>query len=383
MLPADSVTMTPRERVLAALSHRQPDRTPRDLGGTTTTGINVVAYRNLVSHLGLDRAEGVTFLNERARLANISAAVLARFGSDTRPVMPGSAYTVGQANPDGTFTDGYGIVRGLPDERGHYYVVTAPLVGEISRDDIAAASRRWPDPDDPAQTAGVAETACRLHRDTGYAVILNLPLGSIHQAQWLRGFDNWLADLVLDPQLSIYLLDLLFERWLEMTRRLLAVAGRDVDVLFYGEDVAFHTGPMVSPRTYEKIIHPYQRRVFEALHSLSDAKILYHCCGSMAWQINDLIEMGVDALNPVQVSSAGMDDTASLKRRFGDRITFWGGIDTGHVLPCGTPQDVRDEVCRRIGDLGSGGGYVLAAVHNLQADVSPENICALWDAADG
>jgi len=375
--------MTSRERVLTALAHRQPDRTPRDLGGTTATGINIVAYRNLITYLGSGRAEEVTFINERARLANISDAVLARFGSDTRPVMPGSAYAVGPANPDGTFTDGYGVVRGLPDERGHYYVVTAPLAGEISRGDIAAAAHHWPDPDDPVHAAGVAETACHLHRDTSYAVILNLPLGSVHQAQWLRGFDNWLADLVLDPQLSIYLLDLLFERWLEMTRRLLAVAGRNVDVLFYGEDLALHTGPMCSPRTYEKIIHPYQRRVFEALHSLSDARILYHNCGSVVWQINDLIEMGVDALNPVQVSSAGMDDTASLKRRFGDRIAFWGGVDTGHVLPYGAPQDVHDEVRRRIGDLGPGGGYVLAAVHNLQADVPPENICALWDAADG
>jgi len=129
----------------------------------------------------------------------------------------------------------------------------------------------------------------------------------IHLAQWLRGFENWLMDLVLDPGFSIYLLDTLLERWLEVTRRLLEATGRNADVIFFAEDVAFHNGPMVSPKTYEKIIHPYQRRIFQALHDWSDAKILYHNCGSVTWQINDLVDMGVYALNPVQVNSWTLD----------------------------------------------------------------------------
>jgi uroporphyrinogen decarboxylase len=102
----------------------------------------------------------------------------------------------------------------------------------------------------------------------------------------------------------------------------------------------------------------------------------------VTWQLDDLMDMGVDALNPVQVTSYDMGDTASLKRRFGDRMAFWGAIDTGHVLPHGTPQDVQHEVFRRVGDLAAGGGYVLASVHNLQAEVPPENMCAIWEAAD-
>jgi len=140
-------TMTSRERVLAALEHRQPDRVPRDLGGATATGINVVAFRNLVDYLGLD--EEVSLFSERVRLANLSEAILTRFKSDTRPLMPGGAFGVGQPNEDGTFTDGYGIVRILPDdERGHWYVVRSPLTGEVSKQDIAAAAKTWPGPTD-------------------------------------------------------------------------------------------------------------------------------------------------------------------------------------------------------------------------------------------
>jgi uroporphyrinogen decarboxylase len=372
--------MSSRERILAALEHRAPDRVPRDLGGTTATGINIIAYQNLVAYLGLK--EQATLFSDRVRLANLSDEVLTRFKSDTRCVMPGGSFGVGQPAGDGTFIDGYGIVRALPDERGHWYAVRTPLTGEVTRQDVAEASKTWPDPMDPVYLEGVAETASRLREETDCAIILNLPLGVIHLAQWLRGFDNWLMDLVLDTEFSIYLLDALLERWLEVTKRLLDAVGDNVDVLFYGEDVAFHNGPMVSPKTYEQIIRPYQRRVFRALHDWSEAKILFHNCGSVTWQIPDLIDWGVDALNPVQVTSHDMGDTASLKERFGDRIAFWGAIDTGHVLPMGSPEDVRAEVHRRIRDLAPSGGYVLATVHNIQAEVPPENICAIWEAAD-
>ena len=387
-----AATLTSRQRVLAALEHRQPDRVPRDLGGTTATGINIVAYRNLVRHMGLE--EEPTLFSERVRLANLSPAVLARFRSDSRPVMPGGAFGVGEPVGDGACVvrraevrrarDGYGIVRALPpDECGHWYVVRSPLCGPRTRADVAAAARGWPDPTDPAVTSGVAERARALHHDTDCAVVLNLPLGSIHVAQWLRGFEDWLADLVLDPELSIYLLDCLLERWLETAHRLIEAVGDNVDVLFFGEDVALHSGPMVSPDTYVRIIQPYQRRVFRALHDWSDAKILYHNCGSVIWQIEDMIEMGVDALNPVQVNSRGMDDTAALKRRFGDRIVFWGGVDVQQFLPQATPSEVRDHVRELIRVLGQDGGYVMAPAHNMQDDIPPENIVAWVEAVQG
>jgi uroporphyrinogen decarboxylase len=144
--------------------------------------------------------------------------------------------------------------------------------------------------------------------------------------------------------------------------------------------MAFQNGPMMSMDLYRKMIKPHHQRLFSYIQSRSSAKILYHTCGSVVHLIPDLIEMGVDALNPVQVSAKGMD-TQRLKQEFGKDISFWGAIDTQRTLPFGTPEEVAGEVRKRIGDLASSGGYVLCAVHNIQADVPPENISAMYAAA--
>jgi uroporphyrinogen decarboxylase len=133
---------------------------------------------------------------------------------------------------------------------------------------------------------------------------------------------------------------------------------------------------------YRKLLKPRHKRIVEFLRShAKNAKILYHCCGAVATLIPDLIDLGIDALNPVQVAAKGMEDTRKLKALYGKELTFWGGIDTQWALPFGTSEDVRMEVRRRIEDLAMGGGFVLAAVHNIRPEVKPENICALFDAA--
>lgn len=167
--------------------------------------------------------------------------------------------------------------------------------------------------------------------------------------------------------------------WLRIARRMLDAVGANDDLVFYGDDVAFQQGPMVSHDTYEKQIKPYQQRIFDLLRG-HGAKIMYHSCGSVVTLIEDFIELGVDALNPIQVIAAEMD-TARLKKDFGRRIAFGGGVDTHEVLPRGTPEQVREEVRRRLRDLAPGGGYVLAAVHNIQCEVPLENISAIYDEA--
>jgi uroporphyrinogen decarboxylase len=156
--------------------------------------------------------------------------------------------------------------------------------------------------------------------------------------------------------------------------------GPYVDVVAFGDDVAFHDRPMVDLDRYRKLFKPRHKRMVDLIKEKSEAAVLYHCCGAVKSLIEDFVDIGVDALNPVQVSSAGMD-TAELKARFGERISFWGGIDTGRVLPMGSVEDVEAEVKQRIHDLAPGGGFVLAAVHNIQEDVPPENILAMADAA--
>ena len=348
---------------------------PVDLGGSLTTSINIGAYEKLKRHLGLTTPSEI--LSLRSMIARVEDEVLERFDIDTRtlPLLGNSRPT--ERLPDGGYRDEWGVVRKQPDPMGHFMDVENPLSGAMSLD--AMERHAWPDTEDPGYTLGLAEAAAKLRRETDCAVILSLPAGPLHQAQWVRGYENWLADIAGDADLYEALMDRVTAVWLRISERMLRAVGSDADVVLYGDDVGYQKGPMVSRAMYEKRIRPYQERTFGLLKRFP-LKILYHTCGSVSRLVGDFIELGVDALNPVQVSAAEMD-TARLKRDFGDRIAFWGGVDTQSVLPRGTPDEVRAEVRRRIADLAPGGGYVCAAVHNIQREVPPENVVALFDEA--
>jgi len=372
-------TMTHRERVMRALSHQEPDRVPLDLGATRSTSIVVQAYERLNAHLGSSEPPRIfsTWLN----IAHPSEAMLARFEIDTRSLSQGAPDN-GQdvLLPNDSYRDEWGVVRSRPAGSLYYDLTGPPLAGEVSEADLQAF--RWPDPHDPGRTRGLAEAARRLHRETDYAVVLNMSGGIVHQAQFLRGFEDWFTDLVANQPFCQALMERLADLWIEMARDEFDAVGDHVDICFYGDDMAFQDGPMMSMDLYRKMIKPHHARLFSYIRSRTSAKIVYHTCGSVVHLIPDLIGMGVNALNPVQTSAKGMD-TQRLKREFGKDLCFWGAIDTQRVLPFGTPDQVRAEVRRRIEDLAPGGGYVLCAVHNIQADVSPENICAMYEAALG
>jgi uroporphyrinogen decarboxylase len=311
-------------------------------------------------------------------IANVEEEILRRYQADTRSLPYLGNSRPAERLPDGSYKDEWGVVRGQPHPKGHYMEIAHPLDGECTLADLE--NYQWPDPEDPGYTAGLAEAAQRLHGETDYAIILTLPVGPLHLGQWLRGYANWMLDLAGNLEVYEALMDRIVAIWLRIGRRMLEAVGSHVDILFYGDDVAYQRGPMVSHDTYLKHIRPYEQQIFDLLRS-HGAKILYHSCGSVVTLIEDFIELGVDALNPVQVSAAGMD-TAVLKRQFGDRIAFWGGgVDTQRVLPQGSPDGVRREVRRRIRDLAPGGGYVFASVHNIQREVPPENIEAMYQEA--
>jgi uroporphyrinogen decarboxylase len=366
--------MTSRQRVLAALNHQEPDRAPLDVGGTFATGIHLHAYEALMAQLGLEPP--ATLLSPRTSLADPHESLLQNLGSDCRalhPPAPDSAPGILEA--DGSLVDWWGV-RFVKPPGGHYYVRDAVLGGSISQHDVR--NYPWPDPTDPSLVRGIADQAQALHEGSDSAIVLNLPVGFVHQAQFLRGFEEWLIDLAADPGLAEILMDSILDVWLEMALRMVRAAGPYVDVVFYGDDIAYQQGLLMSPRTYRRLVRPHQARLLQALHGATDAKILYHSCGSVHAVLGDLIDIGIDALNPVQVSATGMD-TAWLKREFGDRLSFWGGVDTHAVLPRGAPDDVRAEVRRRVEDLAQDGGYVIASVHNIQAEVPPENIVTMCD----
>ena len=183
------------------------------------------------------------------------------------------------------------------------------------------------------------------------------------------------------PEILETLLERMLKFWLDWFRLFLAEVGDVVDVIMIGDDLAGQKGPLFSPSIYRSLIKPRQKRLVQYIKSRTPAKIWYHSCGAVVEYIPDLLDNGIDILNPVQISAKGMDP-AKLKAEYGDKLAFWGGaIDSQHVLPRGTPEEVRESIRRNIEAFKPGGGYVFNNVHNIQADVPPENILAMYDAA--
>jgi uroporphyrinogen decarboxylase len=371
--------MTSRERVLAALNRREPDRVPVDIGGGSSTSISFEGYERLKAHLGVSAAPRA--MSKLFRVALLDESVLQRLGSDCRPLRgKGPAHWTPRAAEPGTTTDIWGVTwRQVSYPAGGVYweIVRNPLAGATTAD---LDCYPWPDPTDPGYTAGLAGEARDLFEGTGYAIEASSGFYSLWElAVNLRGYEQMLSDLTLNPEFVTALMEKLLTFNLAGTARFLDAVGPYIQIYRAADDLATQASCLMSPAMYRRLLKPYYRRYFDFVKAHTDAKIVYHSCGNVTKLIDDLIEIGVDALNPVQVSALG--DSAALKAHFGDRITFWGGIDTQHVLPHGTPADVAAEVHRRIRDFAPGGGFVLAAVHSIQPDVPPENILAMADAA--
>ena len=371
--------MTHRERVLAACNHQEPDRVPVDIGATKVTSIHRVAYQNLRKHLGLELREE-TLWDRVQQIVLPDEDLLQHFDVDTRPLFAGPPDSFKPIELGGhRFRDQWNVVRRKPENGFYYDIVESPLAGEPTLDDLDRFS--WPDPDDPGIVRGVGQRAAALHEQTDYAVVFHLSANILHTSQYLRGFEGWFMDIALRPDFMAALMDRILGIHLRTINNLFReVNGAHVDVVFLSDDLATDRGPMISPASYRELLKPRHHKLIETVKNHTDAKILYHSCGAVHHFIDDLIEIGVDAINPVQVSAQGME-TSYLKESFGNRITFWGGIDSRYFLPQGSVDEVKAEVKRVIGDLAPHGGYVLNFVHNAQPDVKPENICAMIETA--
>ncbi len=369
--------MSHRERILNALDHKESDRVPIDFGGTYTTTIFHAAYDRLTNGLGIDDGE-IRIYSKTRRLAIPSDTVLRRFDIDTRFVGL-SPYEGDQREIDeDTYLDEWGTTWKKADD-GHYLYIDGPFYNQKRPPPESLDERNWPDPENPGYYRGLAERA-REARATGCAVILNMPIGVVHQGQFLRGFADWLKDLYKNRAFSERMMDVIAERWIAVAEKALDECAGNVDIVFFGDDLASQLAPLFSPDIYREIIKPRHARMIAAVKARADVRLLYHSCGAVTPFIDDLIEIGVDALNPVQVTARDMEP-ASLKKRWGERIAFWGGINTQEVLPFGTPGEVRAEVRRVIDILSPGGGFVLNSVHNIQNDVATDNIVAMFDEA--
>jgi len=379
--------MTPRERVLAALSHEEPDRVPFDLGTTFVTGIHRIAYDNLTEAMGMEDLEEKPLLDPFQQLAMPHEEVLRELGVDTRSVylkLPGRALENPSEDDEYFYSlDSWGLRRRMPKDGGLYYdMFEFPLAGMETVAEIDAYD--WPDP-----LAGLdldaLEDACREIKSSGdYPVIVGgFGSGMLELVLWLQGYDQGYMNLIVNTDVTEAILDHVVELKVTYAEAVLERVGPWVDVFYNGDDLGLQDGPMIRREWFTDLLAPRYVQYHEAIKAKApQAKIFFHTCGSVVDLLPDIIATGIDILNPVQVNAARMGDTAMLKSEFGDDVTFWGAVDTQKVMPNGTPADVIDEVRRRIDDLAPGGGYVLNTSHNIQADVPPENILAMVEALD-
>jgi len=238
----------------------------------------------------------------------------------------------------------------------------------------------WPDPEAWQPAEVMAEKARTLRQGTDYAICIDLPDAVVQFSGYLRGFEQWLVDTVLDKKFTAMMMGYINDIYVAMVNHVMAAIGDNADLVIIPDDLGGQTSLLLSPDDYREFIKPLHAKVFEAVKANSSAKILLHSCGAVSSIIGDFIDIGVDGLNPVQVSAVAMQ-TDYLKREFGGKICFWGAVDSQSVLPSGSPDQVRAEVKRRIQDLAPGGGYVIAPVHIIQPEVPPENVLALAEAA--
>lgn len=376
--------MNSRERVTQALNHKEPDRIPIDLGGTIITSITKPAYLDLKQHLGLPLEE-IKMLDYVQQLPYLDESLLERFGVDFRLVQLPAATAQGlkifEEGDYFAFIDRWGSKLHMPKEGGLYFDwVDFPFTGTNPE---SLDRYNWPQPDPQEYILQLRKQAEHLYEHTQYALTGSAIIGGgiFEQPARTIGLENFLMAMVSEPKFADGLMDRITDIYIESCNNYLDQLGEYIQVFIYWDDVCTQNGWMIRPDLYRKMVKPKQRRLVEAIKKKTDAKIFYHSCGATYDLIPDLIELGFDILNPVQISAKGMD-TRRLKQDFGKEITFWGGgVDTQGVLPFGKPADVEDEVKRRIDDLAPGGGFVFAAVHNIQAFVPPENITTAFDTA--
>lgn len=366
-------SMTSRERVLAAMSHQQPDKVPIDLGGTRDSSIVVEGYEKLKEYLNIEADNELC--DRMMRVVKVDERVLKALDIDTRAVWPGSTTKGGEDLGPRRYKDAWGVERIHPDGSYYFDQTSFPLSGEITMSDLA--NYPWPDPDDPGLMRGLKEQIQGIRETTDCAAILTIPAPFVHITQYLRGFENWYCDFVLNTKVLEALFDAVLEITMEIAKNELLEVGQEVDIVICADDLGAQQGTQISKEDYRKYVKPRHEKYYRQVHDLSPAKLLFHTCGSVSTIIEDLIEIGVDILNPVQITAANMDPV-ELKRKYGERITFWGAMDNHTILPRGSVSDVKRMVEERIEQMGEGGGYVLSSCHNIQPDVPVENIIAMF-----
>jgi uroporphyrinogen decarboxylase len=395
--------MTSRERIQASLMHREADRVPVDLGATESSGISGVSYNRLKKHLGIKCGKTQVF-DIMQQISKVEKAVLEKVGADAVPLLIEPRAWKKWKLPDGSICEiprrveikklenGDELVvaeGGTPlmiRPKGSYYFdsVFHPLEDAKNEDDIDRGKRFFESTDMPWYNDegfdNMRIRAKRMYEDDSRAVIGNLWVHLFAAGQDIRGYENFMVDLIVNKRIAHRILSKQLEAYLPRIESYVDAVAQYVDIIQVNDDLGSQSGPLLKPELYREMIKPYHKELWGYIKKRGKKPLLLHSCGSVYELIPDIIECGIDAINPVQVSAAHMD-TKTLKREFGKDLVFWGGgCDTQWVLPHAKPEEVRDEVRRRVDDLAPGGGFVFCQVHNIQPDVPPENILAMYEA---
>jgi uroporphyrinogen decarboxylase len=368
-------TLSSRERVSIILAHQEADKMPIDIGEGRQTSIYPAPYLASANILDLGETEVVT--SSRGVIDCFDETYLQALGIDFRRVSLRDVPEDQVQEPGGIVRDPWGIGWKKFD---HFWSPVQQPLKEASIDDLQRYP--WPDPDDERRFKGLKEEAEYKWKNTPYAIVAKQPshvYGVLTQSVYLRGMENFFMDLVMNKEFAVELLQKVLEYHVKIYARYLEEVGAFINIVHTADDLGTQTGPYFSLEMFREMIKPKEKVFFDVLKNKTEAKILYHSDGAISSYIEDLIEIGVDILNPVQPSEAM--DPAALKASFGDRISFHGGIDQHRVLPQGSAGDVEKEVKKRIRQLAPGGGYILAAAQTIMPEVPGENVVQMFRTA--
>jgi uroporphyrinogen decarboxylase len=402
--------------VLKSISHTEPDRIPIDLGSTPSSGISAIAYSNLIKYLGI---QGTTRVYDVCQqVAQPEESVLRLFQVDVVDV--GRTFNTREADwhhfvlsngepaeypkwfyptrrTDGSYEafspEGKLLAR-MPaganffDQANFPWADGYPVRFDRLLQDLAMVHWQafthspWDHAGDPDFWSKLRENCLMLRETTDYALMIVAGCNLFEWGSFLRRLDNFLMDLASDHKSVERFLDAIMEQHLDTLNKVCSAVGDVVDILRFGDDLGTDLGPFMAPETYRKLFKPRERLLCDYVHKNSSMHTFLHSCGGISEFLPDLIEAGYEVINPVQTTARGMEPDR-LKREFGKDITFWGGaVDTRNVLNKGTPREVKDQVKKRLDVFAPGGGYVFNAVHNILADVPPQNVIALYQAAE-
>ena len=371
--------LSSRERIIKTLNHQEPDRVPIDIGGCSANLIHENAYKNLVEYLKIKNPE-IKIQSLMIGAVYIDNRISNRLRSDVTGIHPGKTdnWKLELDTTNDSWNDEWGIHYKRHKSTMNYEWESHPL--ESINNIIDLKNYKWPDPRDPGRYRNLRDKAKDIFENSDKAIIVQQAFGIWEHYYSLRGYENAFIDLATNKKFVKYLTEKLTEWLIIYYENILNLVGSYVQIVKINDDLGSTNGPLISLKTYREIFKPGHEKIIKAIKKKTKAKILIHSDGSIYEFLPDFIEIGIDIVNPVEITAKDMKPSI-LKKEFGEDISFWGGGCSNKILEFGTPEDVENEVKRNIMEFAPGGGYVFGTIQNIQPFVPPQNIVKFFDAA--